>query len=947
MVGSTLLLVGLGLAGIPADPSPSLASLGLDRARAAWQGGKYASAQEQYEAALDRASAWGPAAHARISLGLADALASQGEIDRALAALKASATTRPSHAGLQAKIAELLFQKGEWEQADAANALALAADPDHLLARWNKVQLHEARGQKDEAIKECRWFVDHHNAKAGKTDNDADALVLIGQAAEKYFRAEARGEDLSQSLNDVINQIYERALQVNPNCWQAAWLEGRLFLSGYSEGKATPELQRALKINPVAVEAIVTSGQADLQGYSLAAGRKKAERALEINPKSLAAYVLLADLNISDERFADALEAARKAIAINPRDEGALARLAASQRLTLDRGGALATELQVQGRNPKPGAFFAAYGERMSDRRKYPEAERAFLKAIAADPEHADAQIGLGMLYMQVGREVEAKALFDSAFAADPFNVRADNMMKVLDHMAGYSKIESPHYTVSVDPKQDDLIGRYMSKYLEEVHAELTKKFAYEPPGRTQIEILKSHQWFSGRTIGQPFIPTVGACTGKVVALASPRATNKPFNWARVLKHEVVHVITLQQTEFNIPHWYTEALAVESEGYPRPQEWNKMLLERVPARKLLNLETINLGFIRPKEPEERQLAYCQAQLYAQYMLKRFGDDSLAKMLNAYRRGLTTPQAVEASFGVPVADFEKGYLEFVDAAVKTIKARTSSEQPVSFSKLEADVKAKPDDADLNARMAYEHFARRDLKAARPFADKALKLKPHHPLASYVKARLLVTIGDEEAALELLRPALDEEAPNERVVDLLAELEMKAGRLDEAERLYELAHKGDPTLSKWIAGLGRVHLRQKREEKFLEDLALLAMNDADDLELRKQLASRHMKRNEPIPAERWARECLYIQVDDPDCHLLLADAAYANEKYADAAEEYRVSLSMKPKRPQEIQVKLAKSQAALGRKDEARQILRSVLDAAPDNAEAKAAMAELDK
>ena len=40
------------------------------------------------------------------------------------------------------------------------------------------------------------------------------------------------------------------------------------------------------------------------------------------------------------------------------------------------------------------------------------------------------------MLYMQVGRETEAKSLFDAAFAADPFNVRADNMMKVLRHMA-------------------------------------------------------------------------------------------------------------------------------------------------------------------------------------------------------------------------------------------------------------------------------------------------------------------------------------------------------------------------------------------------------------------------------------------------------------------------------------------------------------------------------
>ena len=46
-----------------------------------------------------------------------------------------------------------------------------------------------------------------------------------------------------------------------------------------------------------------------------------------------------------------------------------------------------------------------------------------------------------------------------------------------------------------------------------------------------------------------------------------------------------------------------------------------MLLERVPNRKLLNLDTINLGFIRPKEPDDRQMAYCQAQLYARYMLQ--------------------------------------------------------------------------------------------------------------------------------------------------------------------------------------------------------------------------------------------------------------------------------------------------------------------------------------
>ena len=169
---------------------------------------------------------------------------------------------------------------------------------------------------------------------------------------------------------------------------------------------------------------------------------------------------------------------------------------------------------------------------------------------------------------------------------------------------------------------------------------------------------------------------------------------------------------------------------------------------RAQATKLLNLDTINLGFIRPNEADDRQMAYCQAQLYARYMLKRFGKDALIKMLSAYRRGLTTDRAIDACFHVDKADFEKGYLAYLDEVIKTIRTRVS-EEPVSFSVLERQVKEKPDDPDLNAQMAYEHFARRDLKAARPFADKALKLKPHHPLASYVKAQLMVTIGDDDA------------------------------------------------------------------------------------------------------------------------------------------------------------------------------------------------------
>jgi len=935
--GIVILLAGLvGQAGQPSD---------VVEANRLLRNGRYAEAHEAFEAA-GKAENPSPELVRAIAIGKAESLAARGEYDDAVRELEALVAREAKLAEPWSRVAEIQLNRGRWDEADAAVAKALEIEPDNLLARWIAVRLLDARGELEKAVEASKWFIDRYNERHEEVSKDADALVLIGQAAERYYRASARGEELSGALNDVINEIYESAIKADPLCWRAPWLEGRLFLSGYNERAATKELARAQQINPLAPEVLVTLGQADLQGYRLAAGQAKAERALEINPRYVPALVLLADLNISDERFPEALDAAKKAAVENPRDEDALARLAAASRLLVDPVGAAAAELEALAINPRPATFYAALGERLADRRKYFNAERAFLLAIQADPGRADAPIGLGMLYMQIGREAEARSLFNAAFAADPFNVRADNMMKVLNHLDSYKSLESKNFIVTFDPSQDELLARYLSDYLESIVPELTASFGYEPPGKTHIEIMKNHQWFSGRTIALPFIPTVGACTGKVVAMASPRSTNKPYNWARVIKHEYTHVVTLQQTEFNIPHWFTEALAVESEGGPRPQAWNKLLLARVPSRtKLLNLDTINLGFIRPDEADDRQMAYCQAQLYAQYMLKRFGDDAILKMLAAYRRGLTTDRAVVECFHVDKADFESGYLDFLDGVVKSIRTRVDDEEPIKFSQLERALKEKPDDADLNARMAYEHYARRDLKAARPLADKALKLQPHHPLASYVKARLFVSIGDDDAALELLEPALDPDRPNERVVDLLAELTLKAGRLDDAEKLYEMARKDDPHHTKWIAGLARVHLRQKKTDAFLDDLAQIAENDADDLAVRKALAERHLAADNAPEAVRWARECLHIDVYDPAVHALLADALTAANEPAAAVEEYGVALELKPKRPNDLKVKRAAALLAAGRKDEAKAAVDEVLEGDPEHPEAKSLREEI--
>ena len=155
-------------------------------------------------------------------------------------------------------------------------------------------------------------------------------------------------------------------------------------------------------------------------------------------------------------------------------------------------------------------------------------------------PQLSTPKTALGMLYMRIGKTEEATKLLDDAFKADPFHVRVSNMRKVLKLLDGYETISTDHFVIRVDSELDKVLGQYMADYLEEIYPELTKQFGYEPPQRTHFEIynkakgLSAHQWFSARMVGLPWIQTIGASTGVIVALASPTAADEPFNWAKV-----------------------------------------------------------------------------------------------------------------------------------------------------------------------------------------------------------------------------------------------------------------------------------------------------------------------------------------------------------------------------------------------------------------------------
>jgi tetratricopeptide (TPR) repeat protein len=943
-------LVALWLASATAARAADDIADRLAQARTHLQRGQVDEALEVYDALEESA-----ADSAAVAIGKSRCLESRGDWKQATEILEAEVKKKPRQAPLLARLAEVYLAQGRFDDAARAAAQALEVDGNLPQARLVEADLNLSRGKLKQADEGYHWFVKFYNQNQPE---DAEALMLVAHGAAQY----ARWHNVPQIFDFVVNTLCNDALAKDKDCWQSHFVGGMLLLEKFNRGQAVPELKKGLAINPHAAELHAALAMAALQDHALAEAAQHAGRAVEANPHLPLALVTLADVRLADDDFQNALAALEQALAVNPHDEEALARVGACRilqdgspaqseldelfahleniedfsRRDLSRFGQLL--VGVAGRNPHPGAFLYAAAAELEAHKKFDLAERFYREATRAMPQLAGPKSALGLLYMRIGRNDEAQKLLDKAFEADPYHVRVSNMRKVLKLLDSYETIGTEHFVIRVDSQADLVLGRYMAEYLEEQYPALVKQFGFEPPARTQFEIfnkakgLSAHQWFSARMVGLPWVQTIGASTGMIVALASPTASDKPFNWARVVKHEFVHILTLQETRFNIPHWYTEALAVMSEESPLPEIWNQLLLERVPRGDLLNLDNINHGFVRPKTPLDWQMAYCQSRLYAQFMIDKFGPEKTGALLAAYREGLTTDQALPRVFGLSKADFEAGYREYLESIVAQLRGR-KLEEPVTPAVAEKEYREQPGDTRLAARYAHELLKLGKRKEARQIALAALEENRAEPLAAVVMATLELRGEDVPAAISWLEPALNRDDPHPKVLELLADLRLKQEAYSEAAGLFELGLNFDPDHVPWLKGLATALVKSFEYEKLKPVLERLVVADGDNPAPRKRLAKMALENEEFDDAVRYARMALHIDVQDVETHRFLAEALGGLKDFAKAVEEWTVALKLKPDSP-DIEVELARAEAASGKREAALERLEKLIDREPD-------------
>ncbi len=873
------------------------------------------------------------------AVGLARCSTAVGDADKALSILAAAEQKFAEDASLHAEHAGIAFNKGDYPAAARQVAAALKLDPKQPQARWWDAELHRVHGRLKEAEAAYAWFREFVNSQ--KEIADAETIHYVALATAQRARWTRKG-NLFQLL---VGDYYPATRDYEKNYWRSHLETALLFKEKYNRPQADRELTAALRINPAAAPVHAARAALALQNFDLDKAQTFIDQAKIFNPSLLAAHHAQADLYLMNFQTAEAIETLEAAQKINPRDEATLGRLAAAygsldglnKPLENSRMGKLIE--QATAANPHCGRFFFALAASLDDQRKYPVAAKYYEEAQKRLPQMIGPRGHLGLMYMRLGDEVKAAVLLEESFKIDPFNVRIKNQLAVLDLLKSYAVLETDHFVIRFDRGRDELLARYAAKLLEkEIYPDLVKRLGYEPKEKTLFEFFNrtkstsGHSWFSARMVGLPYVGTVGACAGKMVALASPTSMKQKYHWGRVLKHEFVHVVNLQQTNFNIPHWYTEALAVWHEGFPRPASWDEILTRRYSEDKLFTLDTINLGFVRPKTGDDWTLAYCQSRLYAEHLLKRFGEEALIKMLDAYAENLNTSQALKKCFDVEQEDFEKTYRQSIAEIVKAYIG-PASQKELTLSQLKQAVAADPKNADLLAKLAYEMIRRGETPQARSLALAAEKIQPGHQLAAYVLARVYLTIGDARKALTLLEESLNTQKPQENHLTLLAAMRLKQKKFADAERLYLLGQKHAPHPERWHKALARVYLQTGNNEKLAATLKKLSLLDSDNLTLSKKLAQLALKRQDFQAARKWANQIIYTDVEDAEAHAQLAEAETGVRNYEEAVAEYLTAIKLDGSK---LAWRFALADAYVQAKEieKARQTLKELLEIDPE-------------
>lgn len=840
----------------------------LDEARKLYMSGNYKAAAAGYRKLADEKQA------VSAMVGLARALAMQGQYTQALEALDKVTAAGSADARWHVARAELLETVGKYDQALKHATAARDLRPGWAVPIPVQVRLLTTLGRKDEAIKACDIDKVLANDKSMK---DPEALVAIGQTIDQY--ATLSGKRASGQASNILNNYLGKATQVDKSYWPGHVAAGNFLLSKRFFPAALKEYKAAYSINKRIPEIYVGAAAADLKRWKFEQVLSHADKALKINPNHPDAHLMKAICMMQWRKFDEVKQHVDKVLAINPNHLDALS-LAAAAHIRMDEPDKAQPYIDAVAKiNKTYEGLPLTVGTWLSSGRQFEQAEPYFLQAIDLAPERAEPYASLGLMYMQMGEEAKAVEVLEKAHRIDDYREDVVNYLRLLERMKQrFIHKETEHFIVSVDGEVDAVLLEQVSRFMEDIHDEVCGAYSFYPQKKTKIQIFPTQTQFSVRIAGSGWVPTVGACTGRVIALAAPSRERQGLgthNWANVLRHEYAHTVTLTATGNRIPHWFTEACAVWQQPDKRNFRYVQLLVGAARANQLFPISELDWGFIRPKKRTDRPLAYAQSELVLSYIIDEYSYAKVPEMLKGFRDGKTQPEVFKDVLGTTEKKFDK---EFQAWARKMMQEEWGFETdgPPDLAKAAQAVKDNPKSAEALGRhaVALFHKGKSKWKLAEASANQALAIDEHNVDALSVLTRIHLAAKKWDKVIETAGKLADADPKGYIAYKALAAAYLDKKDWADAIRNLEMLKLRQPLDSFAYEQLAQIYTNLGQPEKALPSLEYLHRHTMKDPRYARQIAEIYRAIDQPEQARTYFEQVLHIHPYEANAYKALA-------------------------------------------------------------------------
>jgi len=836
-------------------------------------------------------------------------------------ALTAASVRTASAAGLDA--CREMLRTGQY--AECLEAARQAVSDGAYQSDWRILELEamlalgrykEAAEYVEKALRESRadlrlLRLAHMAYQHAGQRQQASAILATMARIASYRRIEYMGSGeavaLGQSLlllnaepRLVLEHFYNWAMKNDPNCREAYLAAGALALAKQDFELAANQYREALKRfgnDPDAQHGLAQAHYYSDRSEMIAA----LDAALIVNPRHAPSLILLAEHQIDCENYQAAAKSLDRVLAVNPWRPQAWAYRAVLAHLSSDPNAAdrsRANALRFWPDNPEVDYLI---GRKLSQNYRFAEGAESQRRAIQADPGYLPARIQLAQDLLRLGDEGQGWILADEVNRKDPYNVEAYNLIHLRDTLTKFRTLTDDGLILRMEEQEAAVYGDRVMDLLKQAKTELCRKYDFRPDGPITVEMFPNQQDFAVRTFGMPggdgFL---GVCFGDVITATSPQP-QRHANWKATLWHEFTHAVTLNLTSNKMPRWLSEGISVYEELQRDPtwgQRMNPQYRQMILAGEMTPVGKVSTAFMSPPSPLHLQFAYYQSALVVEFLVERFGFESIKALLADLAGGGEINAALVRRAG-PLDRIEREFDAFARERAEDLAPNMDWRQPTREQIDPADPQAVAAwlDKHPNSFWALNLHARSLIREekwqeAKVPLEKLISLYPGYvgqDNAYQLLAQVHRSLGETQQEMQVLgiwaKLSPDAADAYSRLMEIGAE----------QENWEQVAENGDrylavfPMLSSTYRQLGRADEHLGRDDSAIDAYRrLLLLDPADPVEVNYRLA-RLLRQRDPTAARRHILEALADAPRFREGHRLLLSLPESEPSTVQAAPQ----------------------------------------------------------